>query len=71
MHPENVSVDVLCSWNSWRGGRSILKGSGDSEVGTLEETSPACLFHMHFSRMEDPSLFTLALDGSNNNNERS
>lgn len=71
MHPENMAVDALCSWISWGGDRSILEGSGASEVGTLEETSPACHFHMHFIRMEDPFPFPLTLDDSHNNNKGS
>lgn len=71
MNPENMAVDALCSWISWGGGRSILEGSGASEVGTLEESSPACHFHMHFRRMEDPPPFPLTLGDSHKNNEGS
>lgn len=61
VHPTNVAVIVLCSWISWGCDSSILEGSGSSEVGTLEETSPACHCHMHFSRMEDHVLFLCVL----------
>lgn len=70
-NPENMAVDALCSWIGWRGDRSILEGSGASEVETLGETSPACHFHMHFSRMGDPSPFPLTLGDSHNNNKGS
>lgn len=71
MHPENMAVDALCWQISWRGDGSIAEGCGASEVGTLEETSPACHFHVHFSTMEDPPLFPLTLDDSHNSSEGS
>lgn len=67
VHPQNMAVNVL--WLQVSRGCDILEGFRSSEVGIVEETSPACHCHIHFSRMEDPSPFPLSLDDSHQNNK--